>query len=210
MSYLRNAHCFNWSVIELCLSLVFQEEADTPIETNLMASTPKSKSRPLGAKLPVQTLPKNSLISVPQFGHSPPNRDPGPVQVEKIKKGSLSQEFQKLQKELDVCIQKVEELANKGKSHKHFLEPLPHVMITVFHWSSLWYQNSPSPRGTAGPSRAAKTGNTQTEAGSPLSTPCLCAPAKGRFTFKIHVNGPVSVMMTQRVVFKRWMRYRQM
>lgn len=42
------------------------------------------------------------------------------MQVEKIKKGSLSQEFQKLQKELDVYIQKVEEVANRGKSHKHF------------------------------------------------------------------------------------------
>lgn len=32
-----------------------------------------------------------------------------------IKKGSLSQEFQKLQNELDVYIQKLEELANRGK-----------------------------------------------------------------------------------------------
>lgn len=85
-----------------------------------MASTSKSKSRPLGAKLPVQTPRKNSFISVPRFGHSPPNRDPGPAQVEEIKKGSLSQEFQKLQNELDVYIQKVEELANRGTSQKLF------------------------------------------------------------------------------------------
>lgn len=103
------------------------------MKTKLIASTPKSKSRSLRSQVPVQTLQKNSLISVPQFGHSPPNRDPGPVQVEKIKNGSLSQEFQKLQKELDVYIQKVEEVANRGESHKHFLEPLPHAMIAVFH-----------------------------------------------------------------------------
>lgn len=85
-----------------------------------MASTSKSKPRPLGAKLHVQTPRKNSFISVPRFGHSPPNRDPGPAQVEEIKKGSLSQEFQKLQNELDVYIQKVEELANRGTSQKLF------------------------------------------------------------------------------------------
>lgn len=116
MSYLRNAHRFNWSVIEFCLLLVFQEQSNTLIKTKLMTSNPKSKSRPLGAKLPVQTSRKNSFISVPRLGHSPPNRDPGPAQVEEIKKGSLSQELQKMQNELDVYIQKVEELANRGKS----------------------------------------------------------------------------------------------
>lgn len=81
-----------------------------------MALPPKRKSRLLGTKLAVPTSRKNSFNSVPRFGHSPPNRDPGPAQVVEIKKGSLSQEFQKLQNELDVYIQKVEELANRGKS----------------------------------------------------------------------------------------------
>lgn len=60
---------------------------------------------------------------MPRFGRSPPNRDPG---LEVDKKGSLSQEFQKLQNELDVFIQKVEELTNKGKQghEDYFTEPI--------------------------------------------------------------------------------------
>lgn len=88
------------------------------MSSKLMASTPKSHPTPLGAKLPVQTSQKNSCISVPRSGHPPPNRDLVPAQVEEIKKGSISREFQKLQNELDVYIQKVEELANRGKSQK--------------------------------------------------------------------------------------------
>lgn len=51
-----------------------------------------------------------------RFDHSPPTRDPGPSQLEEDKTGSLSQEFQKLHKELDGFIQKVEDLNNRGKS----------------------------------------------------------------------------------------------
>lgn len=63
----------------------------------------------------MQTTQRSSFVSVPRFGHSPPNRDPGPAQVEEIKKVSLSVEFQKLQEQLDIYVQKVEEVANKGK-----------------------------------------------------------------------------------------------
>lgn len=103
-----------------------QEESNTPTKTKLMASTPKNKSRQLGAKLSVQTPQKDTVSSMPRFGRSPPNRDPGPTQFEVDKKGSLSQEFQKLQNELDVFIQKVEELTNRGKQgHKNsFMEPI--------------------------------------------------------------------------------------
>lgn len=105
--------------------MLLQEES-TPTKTKLLASTPKNKSRQLGAKLSVQTPQKNSVSSMPRFGRSPPNRDPGPTQLEVDKKGSLSQEFQKLQNELDVFIQKVEELTKKGKrGHKnYFMEPI--------------------------------------------------------------------------------------
>lgn len=52
---------------------------------------------------------------MPRAGQSPPNRDPGLRQQEGGKQGALSQEIHKLQNELEVYIQKVEELANRGK-----------------------------------------------------------------------------------------------
>lgn len=52
---------------------------------------------------------------MPRAGQSPPNRDPGLRQQEGGKQGPLSQEIHKLQNELEVYIQKVEELANRGK-----------------------------------------------------------------------------------------------
>lgn len=90
-----------------------------------MASTPKSKSRHPGAKKSVQVSPNSATLGS-WFGQSPPNRDPGPTQLEVDKRGSLSQEFQKLQNELEIFIQKVEELANTGKSQKlcFCIEPL--------------------------------------------------------------------------------------
>lgn len=67
-----------------------------------------------GAKLSVLTSQKHPISPMPCIGQSPPNRDPGPG----AKQTSLSQEIHKLQHELEVYIQKVEELANRGDSQK--------------------------------------------------------------------------------------------
>lgn len=51
---------------------------------------------------------------MPRVGQSPPTKDPGLRKMEEDKRGPLSQEIHKLQNELEVYIQKVEELANSG------------------------------------------------------------------------------------------------
>lgn len=55
-----------------------------------------------------------------RVGRSPPTKDPGLRKKEENKQGPLSQEIHKLQNELEVYIQKVEELANSG-TFKHGL-----------------------------------------------------------------------------------------
>lgn len=61
-------------------------------------------------KLPISPMPRT--------GQSPPTRDPGPRQLEGSKQPPLSQEIQKLQNELEVYVQKVEELAKRGERCK--------------------------------------------------------------------------------------------
>lgn len=56
---------------------------------------------------------------MPRVGQSPPTKDPGLRKTED-KRGPLSQEIHKLQNELELYIQKVEELANSG-TFKHSL-----------------------------------------------------------------------------------------
>lgn len=58
---------------------------------------------------------------MPCAGKSPPTRDPGLMMVEKGKQGPLSHEIHKLQNELEVCIQKVEELASRGNPWKQLI-----------------------------------------------------------------------------------------
>lgn len=53
---------------------------------------------------------------MPQAGESPPTRDPGPRQVVGGRQEPLSHEILKLQNELEVYIQKVEELAKRGNN----------------------------------------------------------------------------------------------
>lgn len=67
------------------------------------------------------TSQKNPISPVPRVGQSPPTRDPGPRQLEEDKQAPLSQEIHKLQNELEVYIQKVEELANRGRSQKQLV-----------------------------------------------------------------------------------------
>lgn len=58
---------------------------------------------------------------MPRTGQSPPTRDPGPKPLERGKPTPLSQEICKLQDELEVYIQKVEELANRGDPQKQLV-----------------------------------------------------------------------------------------
>ena len=55
---------------------------------------------------------------MPCAGKSPPTRDPGLMPVERGKQAPLSHEIRKLQNELEVYIQKLEELANRGNPWK--------------------------------------------------------------------------------------------
>lgn len=66
----------------------------------------------------MRTSQKRPSSPMPRIGQSPPNRDPGPRQLEGGKQAPLSQEIRKLQNELEVYIQKVEELANRGDPQK--------------------------------------------------------------------------------------------
>ena len=61
---------------------------------------------------------------MPRVSLSPPTRDPGPRQPEGGKQAPLSQEISKLQNELEVYIQKVEELANRGNVQKQHVTVL--------------------------------------------------------------------------------------
>lgn len=77
------------------------------IQPNVDISRSMTKS---GAEVLVYTPQKRSAPPGPACGQSPPVRDPGP------KAGSkLSQEIRRLQKELGTCVQRIEQLANKGK-----------------------------------------------------------------------------------------------
>lgn len=70
-----------------------------------------------GAKLLVHTFPKHCISTWPRTGQSPPTRDPGPRQPKGGQQALLSQEICKLQRELEVYIHKVEELARRGNLH---------------------------------------------------------------------------------------------
>lgn len=63
---------------------------------------------------------------MPKTGQSPPTKDPGSWQLEEDKQTPLSLEIHKLQNEVEVYIQKVEELAKRGKSQKWlvYIRPL--------------------------------------------------------------------------------------
>ncbi|KAM6987403.1 protein moonraker [Tautogolabrus adspersus] len=93
---------------------LLQELAATPTKAKLKASSPKQKAGRPGAKLFVHTLHKHPISPIPHAGQSPPTKDPGPGKLEKGKAAPLSHEIHKLQNELEVYIQKVEELANRG------------------------------------------------------------------------------------------------
>ncbi|XP_038550629.1 protein moonraker-like isoform X2 [Micropterus salmoides] len=114
----QEASLFETSDVEL-----LQELAATPNKTKLKASSPKEKVAQPGAKLLVHTSQRCPISPMPRTGQSPPTRDPGPKPLERGKPTPLSQEICKLQDELEVYIQKVEELANRGEKIEEPLEP---------------------------------------------------------------------------------------
>nr|XP_020476387.1 protein moonraker [Monopterus albus] len=73
--------------------------------------------------LMARTSQKHPISLMPRTGQSPPTRDPGPRQLEGRQQAPLSQEICKLQNELEVYIQKIEELANRGQKIEEPLEP---------------------------------------------------------------------------------------
>ncbi|XP_076590844.1 protein moonraker isoform X3 [Chaetodon auriga] len=103
--------------------VVHQELATNPNTTKLKTSSPNEKVARPGTKLSVLTSQKHPISPVPCIGQSPPTRDPGPRQLDGGKQTPLSQEIHKLQNELEVYIQKVEELANRGDKIEEPLEP---------------------------------------------------------------------------------------
>lgn len=90
--------------------LEIQGPASSPVKEKLKTSS--LRSRP-GTKPSTRNNPKLNFSRHPN-GHSVPTKDNGPRQG----KTSLSWELIKLQNELKVYVQKVEEQACRGKTHK--------------------------------------------------------------------------------------------
>ncbi|XP_062275111.1 protein moonraker isoform X1 [Scomber scombrus] len=110
---------FETSDVEL-----LQELGTNPSKTKLKASSPKEKASRPGAKQSEHTSHKRPVSPTPRVGQSPPTKDPGPRPLEGAgQQASLSQEIHKLQNELEVYIQKVEQLANSGEKMKEPLDP---------------------------------------------------------------------------------------
>lgn len=112
----QEAPLFETSDVEL-----LQDLAVTPSKMKSKASSPKEKVTQAGAKR--HTFQKHPISSMPRMSRSPPTRDPGLRQVEGGKEAPLSHEIHKLQNELEVYIQKVEELANREEKIEEPLEP---------------------------------------------------------------------------------------
>ncbi|KAM6932696.1 protein moonraker [Lycodopsis pacificus] len=102
---------------------LLQELTATPNKAKFKTSSPLKKSTRFGAKLSTNKPQKRPIGAMSRIGQSPPTRDPGPRQFEGGKRAPLSQEINKLQNELDVYIQKVEVLSNRGGEIEEPLEP---------------------------------------------------------------------------------------
>ncbi|XP_033968806.1 protein moonraker isoform X3 [Trematomus bernacchii] len=111
------------SLLETSDVELLQELAATPSKFKLKTSSPKEKATRPRVQMSVLTQQKYPISPMPQTGKSPPTRDPGLRRFEGVKQAPLSQEIFKLQYELEVYIQKVEELANRGEKIEDQLEP---------------------------------------------------------------------------------------
>ena len=82
------------------------------------ASVPKEEVTRSGASVLVYTPQKLSGPPWPEQGLSPPTKDPGPGQTNNSPEPKLSQEIRRLQKELAIYIQRIEQLASRGNTQK--------------------------------------------------------------------------------------------
>ncbi|XP_078101465.1 protein moonraker isoform X3 [Sander vitreus] len=119
------------SLLETSDVELLQALAATLNKNKLKTSSPKEKATRPGRKLLVHTPQKRPISSLPRIGQSPPTRDPGTRQFEGGKQAPLSQEICKLQNELEVYIQKVEELASRGEKIEDLLEPEEHNKLEI-------------------------------------------------------------------------------
>ncbi|XP_030008642.1 protein moonraker [Sphaeramia orbicularis] len=110
------------SLLETSDVELLQELAATPNKSKEQVSSPKEKVAQPRAKSLQHRSQKHHFSLRPRVYLSPPTRDPGPRQPEG-QQAPLSQEIRKLQNELEVYIQKVEELANIGEKTEEVLEP---------------------------------------------------------------------------------------
>uniref|UniRef100_A0A8C2XFC4 Uncharacterized protein n=1 Tax=Cyclopterus lumpus TaxID=8103 RepID=A0A8C2XFC4_CYCLU len=100
----------------------FNETSDVELlQTKSKTSSPKKNSTRSGAKLSANTPQKRPICLMPRIGRSPPTRDLAPRQFEGGRHAPLSQEIGKLQNELELYIQKVEALSNRGNSPKQLV-----------------------------------------------------------------------------------------
>ncbi|XP_053278984.1 protein moonraker [Pleuronectes platessa] len=107
------------SLLQTSDAELLQELEASPNKMNLKTSSPKEKT----ARPAKQTSRKPPVSKKPWFSRSPQTRDPRSRQPEGSKPTPLSQEIFKLENELEVYIQKVEELANRGEEMEEPLEP---------------------------------------------------------------------------------------
>ncbi|XP_059187798.1 protein moonraker [Centropristis striata] len=111
------------SLLETSDVELLQELAATQNKAKLKTSSPKDKVIRPDAKSSVHTPRKHHISPMPRIGKSPPTRDHGLRQLEGGKQAPLSREICKLQNELEVYIQRVEELGNRGEKMEDPLEP---------------------------------------------------------------------------------------
>ncbi|KAL6115946.1 kiaa0753 [Pungitius sinensis] len=97
---------------------LLKELSATPNKAKFKTSSPKNNS-----KLSANKPQKHPIFPIPQIGRSPPTKDPGPRQFKGGRNAPLRQEIVKLQNELEVYIQKVEALSNRGGDIEEPLEP---------------------------------------------------------------------------------------
>ncbi|XP_029629047.1 protein moonraker isoform X2 [Salmo trutta] len=114
-----------------------QPEETTPIKNNVVQQkgvVPKGRSKTAGPKEEVIQSGAKVLVYTPQkyvsippgpdHGRSPPTKDPGPRQTaSKEPHTALSQEVRRLQRELANFIQRIDQLANRGRMVVEPLEP---------------------------------------------------------------------------------------
>lgn len=96
------------------------------IDTNkerAKATLVKEEMTRSGAKVLVYTPQKLSVPAWPKQDQSPPTRDPGPGQSSNSQEPKLSQEICRLQKELAIYVQRIEQLPKRGGRLEEPLEP---------------------------------------------------------------------------------------